>query len=163
MHCWSKQKLEFLTFICLGSKSAPSFLSTILSSYNRCILATLPTHFLFAVFANSTRKQMCHQSVEGKPSSESQSRLLLHGLITQHNNASSSTSYDVQFIVSTTPELVMPTFSCARRTTPWWRGNQCNGGVVRVDVPLQALRLFTACSFSRQFAADIFRGGRTKT
>ena len=135
----------------------------ILNSSNPCNLATLPIHFLFAVFTKSTRKQMCHQTVEGKHSSESQSRLLLHGLITQYNNTSSSTSYDIQFIISTTPELVMLTFSCARHTTPWWRGNPCNSGVLRVDVPLQALRLFTPCSFSRQLAADnIFRRGRTK-
>jgi hypothetical protein len=106
---------------------------------------------------------MCHQSVEANRSSESQSRPLLHGVITQHNNTSSSTSYDIQFIISTTPELVMLAFSCARHTTPWWRGNFCNSGVLRGDVPLQALRLFTACSLSRQLAADnIFRRGRTK-
>lgn len=106
---------------------------------------------------------MCHQSVEANRTSESQSRLLLHVVITEHNNTSSSTSYDIQFIISTTPELVMLAFSCARHTTPWWRGNFCNSGVLRVDVPLQALRLFTACSFSRRLAADnIFRGGRTK-
>jgi hypothetical protein len=94
---------------------------------------------------------------------ESQSRHLLHGVITQRNNTLCSTSYDIQFIFSTKPELVMFAFSCARHTTPWWRGNFCNSGVLRVDVPLQALRLFTACSVSRQLAADnIFRRERTK-
>jgi hypothetical protein len=106
---------------------------------------------------------MCHKSVEANSSPESQSRLLLHGVITQHNNTSSSTSYDIQFIFSTTPELVMLAFSCARHTTPWWCSNFCNSGVLRVDVPLQALRLFTACSVSRQLATDIiFHRGRTK-
>ena len=101
--------------------------------------------------------------MEAKRSSENQNRLLLHGVIIQKINTSTSTSYDIQFIISTAPELVMLAFSCARPTTPWWRGNFCNSGVLRVDVPLQALRLFTACSFSRQLAVEnIFRRGRTK-